>query len=78
VLALIMLRRLRHQLSLRDLAEMVLARGLVFSHEAVRTWEAKLTPYLSEELRRKRRGRVGQSWSVDATYLRGGGRRCSL
>ena len=36
--------RLRYKLSLRDLAEMFLVRGIVFSHEAVRDWEAKLTP----------------------------------
>jgi hypothetical protein len=33
----------RYQLSLGDLAEMFLIRGLVFSYEAVRDWEAKLT-----------------------------------
>jgi putative transposase len=78
VIALVVLWRLRYQLSLRDLAEMVLARGIVFGHEAVRTWEAELTPRLSEELRRKRRGRVGTSWYVDETYLRVGGRWCYL
>jgi transposase-like protein len=31
-------------------------RGMVFSHEAVRAWEAKLTPALAEELRRRRLG----------------------
>jgi transposase-like protein len=35
VIALVVQWRLRCQLSLRDLAEMFLARGLVFSHEAV-------------------------------------------
>ena len=70
--------RLRYQLSRRDLAEMFLVRGIVFSHEAVRTWEAKLTPCLSEELRRKRCGRIGTSWSVDETSLRVGGRWCYL
>jgi putative transposase len=78
VIALVVLWRLRYQLSLRDLAEMFLVRGIVFSHEAVRTWEAKLTPCLSEELRRKRRGRIGTSWYVDETYLRVGGRWCYL
>ena len=34
-------------MSLRDLAEMFLIRGLVFTHEAVRDWEAKLAPLLS-------------------------------
>src|SRR3954464_12035876 len=32
--------RLRYKLSLRDLAEMFLIRGIVFTHEAVRDWEA--------------------------------------
>jgi hypothetical protein len=30
--------------------------------EAVRDWEAKLTPALAENLRRQRKGRVGRSW----------------
>jgi hypothetical protein len=39
----IALRRLRYRLSLRDLAELSLIRGIVFSYEAVRDWEAKRT-----------------------------------
>ena len=46
VIALVVLWRLRYKLSLRDLPEMFLIRGIVFSHEAVRDWEAKLTPAL--------------------------------
>ncbi len=45
-----MLWRLRYKLSLRDLAEMLLIRGFVFSYEAVRDWEAKLAPALANEL----------------------------
>jgi len=37
--------RLRYKLSLRDLPEMFLIRGIEFSYEAVRDWEAKLTPH---------------------------------
>ena len=44
VIALVVLWRLRYKLSLRDLAEMFLTRGFIFSYEAVRDWEAKLTP----------------------------------
>lgn len=36
----VVLWRLRYKLSLRDLAEIFLARGFVFTHEAVREWEA--------------------------------------
>jgi hypothetical protein len=52
VIALVVLWRLRYKLSLRDLAEMFLVRGFVFTYEAVRDWEAKLTTALAEELRR--------------------------
>ena len=74
VIALVVLWRLRYKLSLRDLSEMFLLRGIVFSHEAVRDWEAKLTPTLAENLRRRRRGKVGRSWYVDETYLKVQGR----
>lgn len=61
VVALVVLWRLRFKLSLHDLPEMFAQRGMVFSHEAVRAWEAKLTPVLAEDLRRRRRGKVGRS-----------------
>jgi putative transposase len=70
VIALVVLWRLRYKLSLRDLAEMFLTRGFIFTYEAVREWEAKLTPALAENLRRKRKGRVGRSWYVVETYIR--------
>jgi hypothetical protein len=78
VIALVVLWRLRYKLSLRDLPEMFAVRGIVFSHEAVREWEAKLTPALAEHLRRRRRGQVGHSWYVDETYLKVHGRWCYL
>src|SRR5246127_4970419 len=65
MVALVVLWRLRYKLSLRDLAEMFLIRGFVFTYEAVRDWEAKLTPALAEELRRSRKGKVGRSWYTD-------------
>jgi len=77
VIALVVLWRLRYRLTLRDLAEMFLQRGIVFSHEAVREWEAKLAAALAGELRRRRRGRGGargRRWHVDETYLKVRGR----
>ena len=64
VIALVVLWRLRHKLSLRDLPEMFLIRGIVFSHEAVRDCEAKLTPALAEGCAvagAARSGKVGMS-----------------
>ena len=67
MIALVVLWRLRYKLALRDLPEMFLVRGIVFSHETGREWEAKLTPALAEDLQRRRRGKTGRSWYVDET-----------
>ncbi len=75
---LVVLWRLRYKLRLRDLSEMFLVRGFVFSHEAVRDWEARFAPLLTEWLRAKRRGGGTTQWHADETYLRVGGRWCSL
>ena len=77
VVALVVLWRLRYRLTLRDLAEMFLQRGIVFSHEAVRDWEAKLAPALAGELRQRRSGKGGagrRHWHVGETYLKVRGR----
>ena len=52
----------------------LLVRGIVFSHEAAREWEAKLAPALADELRRRRRGEGGargRRWHVDETSCEG-------
>jgi putative transposase len=46
VVSLVVLWRVRYKLSLRDLAEMFLQRGIVFTHETVRDWEARLASVL--------------------------------
>jgi putative transposase len=74
VVCLVVLWRVRYKLSLRNLTEMFLDRGVVFTHEAVREWEAKLAPVLGETLRKQRRGKVGSSWYCDETYLKVKGR----
>jgi len=75
---LVVLWRLRHKLSLRDVAEMFLARGFVFTHETVRAWEARFAPLLAEHLRAKRRGQAGVQWHADETYVKVDGRWCYL
>src|SRR3954451_17389678 len=81
VIALVVLWRLRYRLTLRDLSEMFLQRGIVFSYEAVRDWEAKLAPVLAGELRRRRHGKGGarsRHWHIDETYLKVRGQWCYL
>jgi transposase-like protein len=75
---LVVLWRLRYKLSLRDLAEMFLARGFEFSHETVRDWEARFALLLTAHLRATRHGQAGASWYVDETYVKVNGTWCYL
>ena len=73
VIAFVVFCRLRYRLTLRDLSEILLLRGIEASHEAVRDWEAKLLPAMGDELRKRRHGKrpsPGASWHVDETYLK--------
>jgi transposase-like protein len=74
----VVLWRFRYKLSLRDLAEMFLQRGMIFTHEAVRTWKVRLAPLLGEALGKLRHGIVGDSWYVDETSIGVQGRWCYL
>ena len=78
LVCLVVLWRLRYKLSLRDLAEMFLDRGIEFCHDAVHEWESKLANVLAEGLRVRRRGKAGVSWYVDETYIKVKGRWCYL
>jgi putative transposase len=73
IIAFVVFCRLRYRLTLRDLSEILLLRGIVVSHEAIRDWEAKLLPIMGHELRKRRHGtrrKSGTSWYIDETYLK--------
>ena len=57
---------------------MFLERGIVFTHEAIRDWEAQFAPLVADQLRAKRRGQEGRSWYVDETYIKVHGTWCYL
>ena len=78
VVFLVVVWRLRYTLSLRDLAEMFLERGFVFSHETVRAWETLVAPLLTGHLRARRRGKAGVRWHADETYIKVHGAWCYL
>jgi Transposase and inactivated derivatives len=67
-----------YKLSLRDLAERFLERGIVFTHEAMREWESLLAPLITQALRKQRRGKIGKSWYVDEIYIKTKGQGCYL
>ena len=74
----VLLCRFRYKLSYRDVAELFLLRGLVFTHETVRDWEERFAPLFADELRAKRKGNVGKVWHVDETYIKVKGQWCYL
>jgi transposase-like protein len=55
-----------------------LIRGFQFTHETVRDWEERFAPLFVEELRNKRRNKLGKVWHVDETYVRVKGKWCYL
>ena len=59
----------RFALSLRDVEELMLARGVVVSHETIRSWCAKFGPDYAAQLRR-RRPRPGDKWHFDEVFVK--------
>lgn len=74
----VLLCRLRYKTSFRDVAEFFLLRGFEFTHETVQDWEARFAPIFAEQLRAKRKGKVGSSWYVDEIYIRIKAKWCYL
>jgi transposase-like protein len=65
---------LAYALSLRNLEEMMLERGVSVDHSTIHRWIGKLTPVLEEAFRKRKRRRgvcaVGKSWRLDETYVK--------
>ncbi len=74
----VLLCRLRYKMSLSDLAEFFLLSGFVFTHEIVRDYEERFAPLFAQQLRAKRKGKAGESWYVDETYVKIKGKWCYL
>ena len=70
----------RYGVSYRDLEEMLTERGVPVDHTTVYRWVQRYAPELDKQTRWYRR--VGewtaQSWRVDETYIRIGGKWCYL
>jgi putative transposase len=59
----------RFPLSLRDVQEMMMARGVVVSHETIHQWSRKFGQSFADGLRR-RRARPGDKWHVDEVFIK--------
>ena len=64
---------LRFALSVRDVEELLAARGVAVSSETVRRWVATVGAHSADELRR-RAARPGRTWQLDEMAVRLGGR----
>ncbi|MCX8954721.1 IS6 family transposase [Ruegeria sp. NA] len=64
----------RFNLSLREVEEMLLQRGIDVSYETVRRWVIKFGPQIARSLR-QRRGRPGDVWHLDEVVVRITGRK---
>src|SRR6516164_2525891 len=68
---------LRFKLSLRDLVQMMVERGLSMAHTTIMRWVQRYAPEFEKRWRRFARA-VGRSWRVDETYVKIRGKWCYL
>ena len=68
---------LRYSLSLRDVEELLVERGLEADHTTIWRWVQRYGPELDQRLRRHLKP-TNKSWRVDDTYIRVNGRWCYL
>ena len=61
-----------YPLSLCNLEEMMLERGVAVDHATVHRWSLKILPVLAKVFRGRKRP-VGRSWRMDETYIKVGG-----
>jgi putative transposase len=59
----------RFALSLRDVEELMLARGVAVTYETIRSWCAAFGPDYANKLRR-RRPRPGDKWHLDEVFVK--------
>ena len=68
----------RFKVSLDDVVELMLMRGFHLCHQTVHNWVQTFGIELGLKLRRRRHGKNGNKWHVDATYIKIEGRWCYL
>ena len=55
-------------LSFRDVELLLHQRGIVVSHETIRSWSYKFGPHLAQQIRRKRRSAT-DTWHLDEVFV---------
>jgi putative transposase len=67
----------RFCLSYRDVEELLVARGIIVTYEAIRKWCRKFGQHYAHQLRR-RRPQPGDKWDLDEVFLSISGERHDL
>ena len=59
----------RFPLSLRMVEDMLAARGIIVTHQTIRTWAEKFGRHFANEIRRRSAGRLGDKWHLDEVVV---------
>jgi putative transposase len=65
--------KLRFTLSYRDVEELLSIRGIKVDHSTIQRWVYKFTPMIEANMHRRKR-QVCNSWRMDETYIKVGGK----
>jgi putative transposase len=65
--------KLRFTLSYRDIEELLQIRGVNVDHSTIQRWVFKFSPAIEKNMH-KRKFQVGDSWRMDETYIKVGGK----
>jgi putative transposase len=55
----------RFPLSLRMVEDLLAARGIIVTHQTIRTWAEKFGRHCANEIKRRSAGRLGDKWHLD-------------
>ncbi|MDL2409653.1 IS6 family transposase [Rhizobium calliandrae] len=59
----------RFPLSLRTVEDLLAARGIIVSHQTVRSWAEKFGRAFANDIRRRASGRLGDKWHLDEAVV---------
>jgi putative transposase len=66
---------LRFPLSLRMVEDLLVARGIIVSHQTVRLWAEKFGRHFANGNRRRSAGKLGDKWYLDEVVISIGGKK---
>jgi putative transposase len=65
----------RFPLSLRMVEDLLAARGIIVTHQTIRTWAEKFGRHFANEIRRRSAGRLGDKWHLDEMVVTVAGKK---